>query len=226
MNMEDLKKFDLKALDINSIGSWPLPLRLIALLLLYVGLCVGGYFGVINESLNVLAAKELDEQTLREDFVTKQRRAANLDAYKQQLAEMQDLFGNLLRQLPGKTEVESVLTDITQAGLSAGLVSELFRPRNESPKEFYAELPIDMRVSGEFHQLGLFASKVAQLPRIVTLHDIKITAAKADNTKSSTASPRLMLDLSAKTYRYLDQEEIDSAKASTKKGKKGKKGKK
>lgn len=221
----ELKGFDFKNLDPNSIGSWPLLLRLVVLLVLFVGLCIGGYFLVISDQLEALAGKEREEVTLREDFVSKQRRAANLDAYKQQLTEMEGLFGNLLRQLPGKTEVDSVLTDITQAGLSAGLQTELFRPRNELAKEFYAELPIDMKVAGEFHQFGQFASRVAQLPRIVTLHDIKITAPKAD--KSGAVGTRLTMELSAKTYRYLDPTELEAARsANTKKGKKGKKGKK
>lgn len=218
----ELKNFDFKNLDPNSIGSWPLLLRLLVLLMVFVGLCIGGYFLIISDELESLARKERDEVSLREDFVMKQRRAANLDAYKQQLTEMEGLFGNLLRQLPGRTEVDSVLTDITQAGLSAGLQAELFRPRNESAKEFYAELPINMRVAGEFHQFGQFASRVAQLPRIVTLHDIQISA-----PKSGRGDSRLTMELVAKTYRYLDPAELDAAKsAGKKKGKKGKKGKK
>jgi type IV pilus assembly protein PilO len=223
MNMEDLKKLDLRSLDVNSIGSWPLPLRLAALLLLLIGLLTAGYFLAISDQLKTLAAKEADERALREDFVAKQRRAANLDAYKQQLKEMEDLFGNLLRQLPGRTEVDSVLTDITQAGLSAGLVTELFRPESEKPQEFYAELPIKMKVSGDFHQLGTFASKVSQLPRIVTLHDIKITETRGE--RGSGGGGRLQMDLTAKTYRYLDPDEVASQKAAAK-GKKGAKGRK
>jgi type IV pilus assembly protein PilO len=154
---------------------------------------------VYKDQVPVLEKVQQEEKTLKAGFEQKQQKAANLEEYKQQLAEIESSFGTMLRQLPGKTEVPSLLVDISQTGLAAGLAEELFQPVGEVRKEFYAELPIRIRLRGGYHALGEFVSEIAGLPRIVTLHDIEITKdAKSDD---------LVLNVTAKTYRYLDDDE-------------------
>ena len=143
---------------------------------------------------------QADEQTLRVTFENKQRKAANYDAYKAQLAQMQQSFGTMLRQLPGETEIPSLIVDISQTGLAAGLKEKLFQPQAEIPRDFYAEKPIKIRLSGGFHEIANFVSGVASLPRIVTLHNINIT------TEDKDVYDRLSLEVTAQTYRYLDEE--------------------
>lgn len=190
----------LKALDINDVGRWPAAFRygLIGLIFLFVA--IGGtYYFVYKDQVPVLEKVQQEEKTLKVGFEQKQQKAANLEEYKQQLAEIESSFGTMLRQLPGKTEVPSLLVDISQTGLAAGLAEELFQPVGEVRKEFYAELPIRIRLRGGYHALGEFVSEIAGLPRIVTLHDIEITKdAKSDD---------LVLNVTAKTYRYLDDDE-------------------
>lgn len=191
----------LRSLDANDPGRWPLLFRALAILLIFVVVVGSGiYLFVIKEQLPLLERAELEERDLRNTFERKQRKAANFDAYKAQLDEMERSFGAMLRQLPGKTEVPSLLVDISQTGLAAGLEEKLFQPSAEIRKEFYAELPIKIRLVGGFHELGAFVSGIAALPRIVTLHDIEIKPEKEDNTE------RLVLDVTAKTYRYLEEE--------------------
>lgn len=194
----------LKTLDRNDIGRWPLLFRglLIGVIFLVVTLLLGYYF-VWNGQRPELLAAEQKEQELRQTFEGKQLKAANLEAYKQQLAEMDRTFGSMLRQLPSKTEVPSLLTDISQQGLGAGLDQKLFQPSPEVKKDFYAELPIKVRFTGTYHQLGSFVSGIAALPRIVTLHDIEIKPAGKD-------FDQLTLDATAKTYRYLEDDETSS----------------
>jgi type IV pilus assembly protein PilO len=151
----------------------------------------------------VLQKAEADELDLRSQFENKQQRAANLDAYKGQLAEMERTFGAMLRQLPGKTEVPNLLVDISQTGLAAGLSEKLFQPGPEKSNGFYAELPIKIRLVGSYHQFGAFVSGIAALPRIVTLHDIQITPVE---NKSAGNYDNLSMDVTAKTYRYIDDE--------------------
>jgi len=203
MDMNDLKNFDINNLDVNNMGSWPAPVKAIVLVIAFLAVLGGGYKFLITDQLTELERKEQEEQELRVSFSNKQARAANLDAYKAQLEDMRRSFGAMLRQLPGKTEIDALLIDISQAGLAAGLQQELFAPQVEVAREFYAEVPIQIRLSGGFHQFGEFASSVAALPRIVTLHDIKIAQAQ-DKT--------LRMDVVAKTYRYLDDEEASSSK--------------
>lgn len=191
----------LRSLDFNDIGRWPLLFRslLIGLLFLLV-VAVGIYLQVIKDKNPKLERAAQQEVTLKQTFEGKQRQAVNLDAYVEQLKQMEGSFGALLRQLPNKTEVPSLLVDISQTGLAAGLEEELFQPSGEVGKQdFYAELPIRIRLRGSFHELAAFVSGVAALPRIVTLHDIDIKRGKAD-------SGDLILDLTAKTYRYLDDD--------------------
>src|SRR5262249_24142310 len=158
-----------------------------------------------------LQRRQAEELTLRQQFHEKHAKAVNLELYKQQLKDIERSFGALLRQLPGKTEVPSLLVDISQTGLAAGLQEKLFQPQAEQKKEFYAELPIKIRLTGSYHQFGEFVSGIAALPRIVTLHDIDI---KPDN---KDAYDQLSLELTAKTYRYMDEDEIASAEADKKK---------
>lgn len=199
MNLEDLKNIDINNLDVNNIGSWPAPVKAGVLLLAFGAVLLGGYKFLITDQLTQLNKKEQDEQTLRTEFSAKQARAANLDAYKAQLEEMRRSFGAMLRQLPGEAEIDTLLTDISQAGLASGLQQELFSPQSEVAREFYAEVPIEIRLSGSYHQFGEFASSVAALPRIVTLHNINITQGKGGGD--------LTMNVVAKTYRYLEDSE-------------------
>ena len=203
---------ELQSLDPRDPGRWPLAIRAGA-----VGICflvltmVGIYFFVWDAQRPELQRREDVEQQLRQEFRTKHAKAVNLDLYKQQLKDIERSFGALLRQLPGKTEVPNLLVDISQTGLSAGLEEKLFQPQVEQRKDFYAELPIKIRLTGSYHQFGQFVSGIAALPRIVTLHDIQITSASKD------AYDNLSLELTAKTYRYLDEDEIAAGEADKKK---------
>ena len=192
----------LQALDFNDIGRWPLLFRGLFIGLLFVLVLGGGiYYIVWRNQLPDLERVEAEELTLRADFENKQRKAVNLAAYTEQLAEMETSFGAMLRQLPDRTEVPSLLVDISQTGLAAGLDEELFQPTGEKQINFYAELPIRIRLRGAFHELAAFVSGVAALPRIVTLHDVEIQQGGDD-------SGDLVLDLTAKTYRYLDEDQV------------------
>lgn len=196
----------LSDLDVNEIGEWPGILKLLVILLLCVVLWVAGYFAFIKEKRLDLAALEAKEETLKASFIVKQARATNLEAYKLQLEEMKVAFGTMLQQLPGKSEVADLLLDISRAGKSNGLEFELFKPQGEQPKDFYAELPIQMEVTGEYHQFGEFVSDVAALSRIVTLHDLSVEQLKKQPSDPETAD--MKMTITAKTYRYFDEEEL------------------
>ncbi|HEX5420884.1 MAG TPA: type 4a pilus biogenesis protein PilO [Gammaproteobacteria bacterium] len=192
---------ELQSLDTNDPGRWPLPFRVAAVVITFVAvIAFGVYMFVIKSDMPILARAQKQESDLRATFEQKQHKAANYNAYKAQLAEIQRSFGTMLRQLPGKTEVPSLLVDISQTGLGAGLKQKLFQPMGEIQKEFYAELPIKIRFTGTYHELGTFVSGVAALPRIVTLHDISIQPA------GKSTDGELTLDVTAKTYRYLDED--------------------
>jgi len=191
---------DLRALDTNDPGRWPLPFRIVAVAIAFVAVIgLGIYFFVWSSDKPTLDREKRRETELKAAFEDRQRKAANFDAYRTQLAEIERDFGAMLRQLPGKTEVPSLLVDISQTGLGAGLEEKLFQPTGEVQKDFYAELPIKLRYTGSHHELGKFVSGIAALPRIVTLHDIDIKPADKDSTSNLT------LDVTAKTYRYLDE---------------------
>ncbi len=203
---------ELRALDPRDPGRWPLSIRAGAVALCFLVLTlVLTYVFVWNEQRPELQRREDAEQQLRQEFKTKHAKAVNLEVYKQQLKDIERSFGALLRQLPGKTEVPNLLVDISQTGLSAGLEEKLFQPQPEQKKDFYAELPIKITLSGSYHEFGEFVSGIAALPRIVTLHDIEIKSINKD------AYDQLTLDLTAKTYRYLDEEEIAAGEADKKK---------
>jgi type IV pilus assembly protein PilO len=196
---------ELQSLDPRDPGRWPLAVRISAVAAAFVVVTVGlSYFFVWDEQLPELQRHEDTEQQLRQEFKTKHAKAVNLQVYKEQLRDIERSFGALLRQLPGKTEVPNLLVDISQTGLSAGLEEKLFQPQPEQKKDFYAELPIKISLTGSYHQFGEFVSGIAALPRIVTLHDIEIKSINKD------AYDQLTLDLTAKTYRYLDEDEITS----------------
>lgn len=197
---------ELNELDFSNIGEWPGLIKAILILLLCGLIIAGGYFFLVEDQYKKLDKVERTEQDLRQDFENKQAKAANLDAYRAQLAEMQETFGAMLRQLPNKTEVAALLVDVSQTGLAAGLEFELFQPQNEQPKEFYAELPIKLRVNGGYHEFGEFVSGLAALPRIVTIGDVAITQARKGR-KGGAGGGQLVMEATAKTYRYLDDEE-------------------
>jgi type IV pilus assembly protein PilO len=202
--MKKLKELleQLRNLDPNDPGRWPLGVRLGTAILLFLTVASAGYYFFVWKSLHPLLLEARAKETeLFGTLENKARKAANLQAYKDQLAEMEKSFGAMLRQLPNKTEVPNLLVDISQTGLAAGLEEKLFQPQGEGRKDFYAELPISIRLTGGYHQMGNFAAGIAALPRIVTLHDIEITPAGKDTPGG------LVLNVTAKTYRYLDDEE-------------------
>jgi type IV pilus assembly protein PilO len=204
---------ELRSLDPRDPGRWPKPIRIGVVAITFVVLSVAlAYFIVWSDQSPELQRRQDDEQKLRSEFVTKHSKAVNLDVYKQQLKDIERSFGALLRQLPGKTEVPNLLVDISQTGLSAGLQEKLFQPQAEQRKDFYAEQPIKIRLSGSYHQFGEFVSGIAALPRIVTLHDIDI------KPETNNSYDQLTLELTAKTYRYLDEDELAQASSKGKRG--------
>lgn len=193
----------LRDLDPNDPSRWPLPFRIGAIALIFIlAVVLMAYFLAWKPKKPELDSARAQELTLLQTLEQKAKKAANLDAYKAQLAEMEQSFGAMLRKLPNKTEVPNLLTDISQQGAGAGLDQKLFQPTPQINKDFYAELPIKMRLTGNFHAIGAFVSGIAALPRIVTLHDVQITADAKD-----AGSDLLQLDVTAKTYRYLDEDE-------------------
>ena len=196
---------ELQNLDFNNIGRWPFFFRALFVGLFFTVAAAGGfYYFVYTAQMPRLERAEQEEQELRISFEQKQKKAANFDAYKEQLAEIERSFGTMLRQLPGKTEIPNLLVDISQTGLAAGLQEELFQPVAEVRKDFYAEKPIKIRLRGSYHEFGKFASDIAALPRIVTLHDIEI---KSGSSGRESSSGELILNVTAKTYRYLDEDD-------------------
>ncbi|WP_150305308.1 type IV pilus inner membrane component PilO [Pseudomonas saliphila] len=195
-SMESLKKIDVNDLDFNNIGAWPGALKVIVGVLVFAILAFLGYHFHLKDLQASLQSSQAQEVTLRKDFADKSFRAANLDAYKEQLAEIEERFGTLLKQLPSDTEVPGLLEDITQMGLNSGLEFESITLQPEAAKQFYAELPISIQVQGNYHDIGTFVSSVAGLPRIVTLHDFTIAPVSEGNPDL------LKMSILAKTYRY------------------------
>ncbi|MCZ6665555.1 MAG: type 4a pilus biogenesis protein PilO [Gammaproteobacteria bacterium] len=195
---------DLNNLSLDNLGSWPMPVKIAGGILVIAAIVIGGWYYDITE-LNVKFDNvEKEETDLKLAFEAKQKKAANLPALKQQLEDIKETFGDLLKRLPNKTEVAELLVDISQQGLGAGLEFDLFKPGSEKPADFYVELPIQIRVVGDYHEFGNFISGISDLPRIVTSHDIKITANPGTGGKPGTG---LVLETTAKTYRYIDEEE-------------------
>ena len=205
---------DIRRLNIREVGNWPLLPRVAVLALILIAIVGAGAFFDWKDRYEELDRAEQEEAKLKDQYATKKAKAINYDIYVQQLKEIEQSFGALLKQLPNKAEMDALLTDINQAGLGRGLQFELFKPAaQERMADFYAELPIAVKITGNYHDMGAFASDVAQLPRIVTLNDLNIA-----NDKGV-----LSLDAEAKTFRYLDEEEIAKQRAAAKAKEKGKK---
>lgn len=205
-----MKLSDLNELDFNNIGNWPMAAKAIAILLICSVALFTGYYFDTKDQIDILEAAQNKEKELKRTFETKQAVAANLEDYRAQMKEMEQTFGALLLKLPGKTEIAELLVDVNRIGMESGLKFELFKPGLEVPKDFYAEFPINIKVTGTYHQFGEFASGVAALPRIVTIHDLSIT----DNQKGE-----LLMQATANTYRYLEKEEQMEQKKKEKKEK-------
>ena len=204
---------DIRTLDTKQPGNWPWPIKAAALVILFVALQIGAYFLFWQGQMDAIEKGRADVAKQKEVFLEKKKLAVNLDAYKQQRAEIEQAFGALLKQLPNKSEMDALLIDINQAGLGRGLAFELFKPaEKENFTEFYAELPVNIKVTGQYHDLGAFASDVAKMPRIVLLTDLKL-----DPPKDGV----LTMEAVAKTYRYLDEEEVAKQRQSTKAKKTG-----
>lgn len=200
---------DLRNTDFSDIGSATPAVRAFLLLMIIVVILAAGYFLMIKDKQRTLERVQQEESVLRSDFEVKQRKAANLPAYEQQLEEMQELLETMFRQLPGKTEMDKLLVDISQTALAAGIDVQHFEPLQEVQQDFYAERPISVRMMGNYHEFGEFVSGVAALPRVVilTMHNVSLRRA----TGSAQAEGRLILDGQMKTYRYLDENEISQA---------------
>ncbi len=192
---------ELQSLDINDVGRWPSAFRVAVIVIVFAAVVgLGIYFTIIKDKRPQLQRATAEEVEYKRTFENKQKKAVNFDAYKAQLAQIEQSFGTMLRQLPGETEIPSLIVDISQTGLAAGLQEKLFVPQSEIPKDFYAEKPINIRLTGGYHEIGNFISGIAALPRIVTLHNITITPESTDNFD------RLSMEVVAQTYRYLDEE--------------------
>lgn len=205
---------ELKNLDFGNLGAWPLPVKIGGIALVGILIVAAGFWFIIRGEWEDYQNIKLQEEELKKTYSSKVALAVNLEAYKQQMEEMRQTFGSLLRQLPDTTEVPDLLIDITQAGLGRGLEFVLFKPEKEVPKEFYAELPISIKVRGNYHELANFVSDVAALPRIVTFGDIDI--------KGQSKDGKLLMSAKAKTYRYLDEAEIAEIAKDKKTQQKGK----
>jgi len=193
---------DFKHTNWKDPGTWTLAPKIVALLTVLVVIPVAGYFGLWDGQITELEALLQQEEALKKDYLAKKTQAINLDLHKQQLREIDTQFGALLKQLPNKSQMDALLVDINQSGLSRGLQFDLFKPATtEAAKEFYSELPIQVKVIGTYHDMGAFAADIGQLPRIVTLNDVSIEAGKDGN---------LTMDVTARTFRYLDDEEVSA----------------
>lgn len=193
---------ELQSLDANDVGRWPLPFRIAVIVIVFMLVTgLGIYWFIVKDKAPQLERAEGEEKELRLTFENKQKKAANYDAYKAQLAQIEQSFGTMLRQLPGETEIPSLIVDISQTGLAAGLQEKLFVPLQELPRDFYAEKPIQIRLTGGYHEVSKFVSGIAALPRIVTLHNINITREAGKGQFDD-----LSMEVTAKTYRYIDEE--------------------
>ncbi len=206
------KKVDLKNLDVNNMGVWPIGAKLVVCLLIALVIVGLGWYLLVSDKVTALESGQAQEVTLRADFEEKAARAANLEPLKQQLAQMEQMLQQMLRQLPSRTEMPDLIVDISQTALASGISNELFQPGAEIQQDFYAEKPITLRMVGTYHQFGAFVSGVASLPRVVilTMHDISL---KPRGGGAITANSDLVLEGTVRTYRYLDDEETAAAAA-------------
>ena len=223
-----MKLDDFNNIDFNNAGSLSVPVKAVLLALIFAVLLVLGYYFLWIEASASLDVAKAKEQELRQVFLAKKAQAINLKAYKQQMVEIEKTFGAMLRQLPDKSQMDGLLTDINQAGLARGLEFELFKPGQETQAEFYAEMPISIKVLGNYHDLGAFATDISKLSRIVTLNNVAIVSTNKDankDSKSVSANTILTMEAVAKTYRYLDADEL-AEKRKTEKADKAKSAKK
>jgi type IV pilus assembly protein PilO len=206
---------DFRRINLRDPGGWPITVKLVALVSLFIALLVGGYLADWQGQLEALDNGRKEEDKQKEDFVKKKAQAVNLDAYKQQLREIDQVFGTLLKQLPNKSEMDALIIDINQAGLGRGLQFELFKPAQfETLNDFYAELPIQIKVIGSYHDIGAFTADVSKLSRIVTLNNMSIGVAPGKDAST------LSMETTAKTFRYLDEDELKKTKKAAKDAKK------
>lgn len=211
-----MKNVNLNDLDFSNMGAWPIAVKAAFVVIVCILILILGYFLDLSSQLKKLDLVQKQETTLKTNYRNTYMQVVNLDAYKLQMKEMQATFGAMLRQLPGKTEVDALLVEISQKGLASGVEFKLFKPGKEKFVKFYAEMPIEISMTGDYHQFGSFVSGVASLPRIVTLHNIEI--------KSTKDSHILTMNVLAKTYRFLEQKEIDAHRAAERNKKKGRRG--
>jgi len=226
-----MKFSDIQNLDFQNVGGWPLPIKIFFMLVLFALIQVLGYQLDVKNQRQALEQERKKEVVHFATIEEKQKKAANLEPLKLQMKEMQQSFGDMLKQLPSKTEVAGLLVDISQTGLAAGLEFQLFKPANEVPSEYYAELPIQLSVIGNYHEFGEFISGVAALPRIVTTHNITITtgvkkAQKGKGKEQVQEEPAMVMTATAKTYRALDEDEYAAEEKKAAQARKAKGGKK
>lgn len=213
---------DFNNIDIKNIGNLPMPVKLVLLAMMFLLLVALGFYLVLSPALDTLDQEKLKEEDLRKVYLVKKGQAINHDAYRAQMQEIEKTFGALLRQLPDKSQIDGLLTDINQAGLSRGLEFELFKPGKEVLAEFYAEMPIAIKVLGNYHDLGAFATDISKLSRIVTISDISIqnqAQTQAKDSKNVVPNGLLSMEAVAKTYRYLDAEEVAAKQKAEKEAK-------
>jgi len=224
-----MKLEDFNNIDINNAGSLPAPMKAVLLGVVFLVLLALGYYLLLSPAMETLDTEKAKEEELRKVYFDKKSQAINLAAYQAQMVEIEKTFGALLKQLPDRSQIDGLLTDINQAGLSRGLEFELFKPGQETQAEFYAEMPISIKVTGTYHDLGAFATDISKLSRIVTLGDVSVAGKNKDAKSDAKAGPNdggLVMEAVAKTYRYLDASEIaEKRKAESEKAKAAKKGK-
>ena len=227
-----MKLEDFNNIDINNAGNLPAPVKAVLLGVVFFVLLALGYYLVLSPTLETLDTEKAKEEELRKVYFEKKSQAINLEAYQAQMVEIEKTFGALLKQLPDRSQIDGLLTDINQAGLARGLEFELFKPGQETQAEFYAEMPISIKVTGAYHDLGTFATDISKLSRIVTLGEVFVTSKDAANkskdvkAKPNSSDSTLVMEAVAKTYRYLDAAEIaEKRKAESEKAKSRKKGK-
>ncbi|HEY0841370.1 type 4a pilus biogenesis protein PilO [Methylotenera sp.] len=224
-----MKLEDFNNIDINNAGSLPAPMKAVLLGVVFLVLLALGYYLLLSPAMETLDTEKAKEEELRKVYFDKKSQAINLAAYQAQMVEIEKTFGALLKQLPDRSQIDGLLTDINQAGLSRGLEFELFKPGQETQAEFYAEMPISIKVTGTYHDLGAFATDISKLSRIVTLGDVSVAGKNKDAKPDAKVGPNdsgLVMEAVAKTYRYLDASEIaEKRKAESEKAKADKKGK-
>jgi len=223
-----MKLDDFNNIDIKNVGNLPIPVKAVLLAVMFLVLVVLGYYFLLSPALETLDQEKAKEQDLRKVFFDKKSQAINLEGYRAQMVAIEKTFGALLKQLPDKSQIDGLLTDINQAGLSRGLEFELFKPGQETQAEFYAEMPIAIKIVGTYHDFGAFATDISKLSRIVTLGEINVQNQNKD-AKSTSADSLLVMEAVAKTYRYLDADELAAKRQAEKaakaaKAKSGKKG--